>query len=137
MARTFEIRFTDTGESGLQKLESQMLDSYLFSCVAAMARVIYDEVVLNVTVENRQGIGRVTGLLGSSIYRAYLPDRSTRELKVYRVSWNKKTAPHGHLLEYGTSRAPAYPFIRPALSHLPNAVSAGVDRLAQRMGGAQ
>jgi HK97 gp10 family phage protein len=52
----------------------------------------------------------------------------------YRVSWNKKKAPHGHLIEFGTSRTPAYPFIRPAFDHIGRAIKAGQERMSERLG---
>lgn len=43
---------------------------------------------------------RKSGKFASSIYVAY-SERSTDTRKVYAVSWNRKKAPHGHLLEFG------------------------------------
>jgi HK97 gp10 family phage protein len=54
-------------------------------------------------------------------------------VKTYRISWNKRTAPHGHLLEYGTSRAPAKPFIRPAYDRIGEAIAAGKDAMRRRL----
>lgn len=77
------------------------------------------------------------GKLRDSIYVAF-SDESTQTSIVYSVSWNRKKAPHGHLLEFGhwqpyvfarnekgqvytttTLRdspvwVPAHPFLRPA-----------------------
>src|SRR5690606_34483976 len=61
----------------------------------AGAVVLYQEVKRNVNK-----MGRKTGNLDRSIYHAY-SDQSTDNTDVYHVSWNHKTAPHGHLLEYG------------------------------------
>jgi HK97 gp10 family phage protein len=99
----------------------------LFSGVAAMAKVTYDEVRAN-AAKNKK-----TGLLQSAIYRVYSPEKSTDDQKTYRVSWNKKKAPHGHLIEWGTSRAPAFPFVRPAFDHIQAAIDAGRARMAQRL----
>lgn len=93
---------------------------------ARMAVVIYDEVRLN--AERGE-----SGLLASAVYRVYSPEKSTGTLKLYRISWNKKKAPHGHLVEFGTSRAPAYPFLRPALSRMSAAVSAGQERMGEKL----
>jgi len=71
------------------------------------AQILYDEVKSRVPV--------LTGLLSDSIYQVYSQDNSKQEVSAtYHVSWNKKKAPHGHLVENGTSRMPAKPFIRPA-----------------------
>ena len=98
-----------------------------FAGVAAMGNVIYKEVKLNASRHKK------SGLLESAIYRAYSPENSSPTLKTYRISWNKKKAPHGHLVEFGTSRAPAYPFLRPATARIPDAIKAGQDRMAQKL----
>jgi HK97 gp10 family phage protein len=91
---------------------------------AAMAKVFYDEARLNAESH------RKSGLLYSAIYRAYSPERSAEHVQVYRISWNKKKAPHGHLIEFGTSKAPAYPFLRPAAARTAEAIEAGKKALA-------
>lgn len=60
------------------------------------AEVIYKDVQANVAK-----IGRVTGNLRASIYRAFDDKASTATKARYNVSWNKKKAPHGHLIEFG------------------------------------
>jgi HK97 gp10 family phage protein len=94
---------------------------------AAMAVVIYDEVRLNADRHVK------TGKLRDSIYRVYSKRKSVNARQVYQISWNKKKAPHGHLLEFGTSRSPAYPFIRPSVSRSGDAVKAGMARMAAAM----
>lgn len=44
---------------------------------------------------------RASGKLAESIYLAYRDKESTESVVAYRVSWNSKTAPHGHLQEFG------------------------------------
>ena len=41
------------------------------------------------------------GLLKDSLYVAFNDKQSTSTTFVYSVSWNRKQAPHGHLLEFG------------------------------------
>lgn len=91
---------------------------------AGMALVIYDQVKANAETHKK------SGLLESAIYRVYSKDRSVGNLQLYHISWNRKKAPHGHLIEFGTSRAPAYPFVRPALSRADDAITAGQKRMA-------
>jgi HK97 gp10 family phage protein len=116
--------------SGLDKLEAKVRGEVLLSGVAAMAKVIYDEVLSNTSPPR---MGRVTGTLHDSVYRAFSPERSTQETKIYHVSVNKRKAPHWHLLEYGTSRMSARPYLRPALSRMGDAVDAGMKRLKDRL----
>lgn len=62
----------------------------------AGAQVIYDQVKVNVN-----SIGVKSGNLRKAIYQAYDTKESTDLKKIYGISWNKKTAPHGQLLEFG------------------------------------
>lgn len=55
-----------------------------------------------------------SGNLRDSIYQYYNKRASTPEKAVYSISWNHRKAPYGYMVEYGTSRAPAHPFLRPA-----------------------
>uniref|UniRef100_A0AAU7J8B0 Capsid and scaffold protein n=1 Tax=Xanthomonas phage MK21 TaxID=3148942 RepID=A0AAU7J8B0_9CAUD len=100
-----------------------------------------------------------TGRLKGAIYAAYVPEESTEARHVYAVSWNKKKAPHGHLVEYGhwrtnvvvevdgkwvftkekldtPVRVPARPFLRPGYDSVKGrlvdvANKAGAERLAE------
>ena len=62
----------------------------------------------------------VPGSLKESIYQAFSTDKSGATKATYHVSWrhNAKdpSVPYGHMVEFGTSRAPAHPFLRKALS---------------------
>lgn len=115
--------------SGLDALEKKIEGEVLLSGVAAMARVIYDEVKLNTTRHVK------TGTLRDAVYRAYSPESSTDSSKVYHVSVNKKKAPHWHFLEYGTSRQAAQPYLRPAFNRIQDAIKAGSDRMKDRLEG--
>ena len=84
----------------LDKFAKDVREKVLFSGVAAMASVIYEAARTNAQANKK------TGLLQDSIYRVYSPEKSNDESKMYRISWNKKKAPHGHLIEFGTSRSP-------------------------------
>ena len=122
-----ETRLSSDLSASLDKFAKDVREKVLFSGVAAMAQVIYDEARSNAQAN------RKTGLLQNSIYRVYSPEKSTDESKMYRISWNKRTAPHGHLIEFGTSRAPAYPFMRPAFDRINEAIAAGKARMAESM----
>ena len=85
----------------------------------AGAQVLYEEVKARAPVAKRPHktkSGRIIqpGALRDSIYQVFSKDNSNATEATYHVSWNAKKAPHGHLVEYGTSRAPAHPFLRPA-----------------------
>ena len=112
--------------TGLDAFEARIKGAALLSGAAAMARVFYDEVKLNTSPPR---MGRKTGNLHNAVYRVYADDKSADDRKVYRVSVNHKKAPHWHLLEFGHSRAPAHPFIRPAFDRAKDAIEAGKERM--------
>jgi HK97 gp10 family phage protein len=114
----------------LDRFSAKVTEPVLFSGAAAMARVVYAEVLVNTQPPK---LGIKTGNLHASIYWAKDAKTITPTRKVYNVSWNKSKAPHGHLLEYGTSRAPAHPFMRPSASALPSAIKAGLARMHERL----
>lgn len=106
--------------------------------VAAMAKVPYDAARMYAPISAKAHIfygknSRRTGVtysfhpgnLRAAIYRAFSPEKSTDTHKEYRVSWNHIKAPYGHMVEFGTSRAPAHPFLGLALSSIPDAVASG------------
>lgn len=93
---------------------------------AAAARVLYEEARTRCPVK--------TGLLKSAIYRVHSVSESRPGRDVYHVSWNASKAPHGHLIEFGTSRMAARPFLRPAYEAVKDAaISAGVDAMARAL----
>lgn len=119
--------------AGLDRLLKSAED-VIYSGAAAMARVIYDEVKINTSGVIPHAPGVVTGNLHDAIYWAKDKEASTSGRAVYSVSWNKSKAPHGHLLEFGTSRMPAYPFMAPAAGKLPQAIQKGLEAMQARYG---
>lgn len=90
------IRATvDTSEwdAALENLAGPLREHLARSMAVAAGKVFRDEAKVLAP--------RETGRLASSIYLVYADRRSTDERVIYSVSWNAKTAPHGHLLEFG------------------------------------
>jgi len=114
----------------LDKFEASIGEKVILGGVAAAARVFYDEVKLNASGV-RGHPKQQSGDLYDSIYRAYAEKEATPQVKSYFVSWNKSKAPHGHLIEFGTSQAPAYPFVRPAFGLANEAGRVGLARMAE------
>ena len=54
------------------------------------------------------------GTLKAAVYQVYSKDNSGQGFATYHVAWNHKKAPYGFMVEFGTSKAPAHPFLRPA-----------------------
>lgn len=95
----------------------------------AGAQVIYDQARLNVPVSKKghwfYGSSYKTtgkkyyfeaGSLKNSIYQVFSEKKSSATRKTYHVSWNYKEAPYAWMVEFGTSRAPAHPFLAPAIT---------------------
>lgn len=122
---TFNVDSSGLGalRAALQTFGRQVKQEVAFEGVAAMALVVYKEARLNASVHKK------SGRLYSAIYRVYSPELSSSDVKTYRVSWNRRKAPHGHLQEFGTANAPAHPFLRPAMSVVPAALEAGRVRM--------
>lgn len=82
----------------------------------AAAQVLYDQVKINVSA-----LGRKTGNLDRSIYQKFSPEQSGALKAVYNISWNHRTAPHGHLVEFGYLQRYRYrpdgmgPMVRPGM----------------------
>jgi HK97 gp10 family phage protein len=55
------------------------------------------------------------GNLRDSIYQVFSKDNSTPSKAVYHMSWNRDKAPYGHMVELGTSKAPAHSFVGAAV----------------------
>ena len=125
----------------LDEMARNVQEQVLFSGVAAMAQVVYDEARANAPTSDAEhyfhgSTGQrykfVPGTLKASIYRVYSESRSIPDRKTYQVSWNHTKCPYGYMVEFGTSRAPAHPFMRPAADKLPDAIRAGRERMKER-----
>ena len=95
----------------------------------AGVQVIYDQARLNVPVsgkghwfhgtsfkKNGQKYWFTSGSLRDSIYQVFSQDKSNAHKATYHVSWNRKKAPYAWMVELGTSRAAARPFLAPAIA---------------------
>lgn len=119
MKEAFSIKFDTTGLD--LALDNITLSAEENARPAAQAgiQVLYDEVLLRVPVSTtvrkvKSGRTIAPGALRASIYQAFSKDNSGKGFATYHSSWNYRKAPHGHLVEFGTSRTPAQPFLRPA-----------------------
>ena len=129
---------------GLENFEAKIKESVIFSGAAAMAKVLYDEARANAPMTDKEHYfyGRnkkkylfQPGTLKASIYRVYSKEKSSAEEKTYRISWNHQKAPYGFMVEFGTSRAAAHPFMRKAFDRIQDAISVGKERMAERLAG--
>jgi hypothetical protein len=140
-------------ELDLTRYEILIQEKVMFAGAAAMANVIYQEVLANV-----HKLGRKSGNLEKAVFRAYSDMSSSPLRKTYRITWRHKDAPHGKLLEYGywqpyqvvllpngdwftdksrkldaPKRIPAHPFLRPAFAKMQTAITIGKARMAEKL----
>lgn len=95
-ANTFGIKADMSGLNDLIEQLGQDVQAAVRPAAQAAAQVLYDEVKRNVS-----SIGKKTGNLQRSVYQVYSQANSPAGTATYHVSWNARTAPHGHLVEYG------------------------------------
>jgi HK97 gp10 family phage protein len=146
MGNFLDAKFSSDLEVDLTKFTADIQDRVVMSGAAAMAKVMYEEAQTNCPVSteahyfygtNHKSTGQrylfSPGNLKKSIYRAYSPERSGLTQKTYRISWNHSDAPYGYMVEFGTSRAAAHPFLRPAFSKIHEAIAAGKARMAEKL----
>jgi HK97 gp10 family phage protein len=129
----FEVKLSGDMTAALDRYEKRIKQQALLSGVAKAAEIVYEEVKLNAVRGGPKAPDRQSGDLLAAVYRAYLPERSTDEKKTYIVAARNKGAFYWRFLEFGTSRMPAQPFIRPSASAIPRALDAGKARMAQRL----
>lgn len=111
-------------DTALARLDGPFKEKLARSMAVAGGTVLRDEAKQQCPVDS--------GLLQSSIYLAFKDGRSNAMQIVYSVSWNSRTAPHGHLIEFGTYKMAAKPFLRPAYDHAPRAQAAMIARGRER-----
>lgn len=125
---SFSIEFdTKALVSKLEQFASDIQEKALRPAAYAASKVIYAEMKI------RAPIGP-TGNLHNSIYQYHDVKLSVDGKQIYAIGPNKKKAPHWHLLEYGTSRMAARPFIRPTYdAMIGKAMDAAYKRLHEKV----
>lgn len=96
---------------GLEEIERR-LSAVIDRTTGAAAKEVYLKAGLKLRDKARELAPIKTGALRKSIFAA----RGDENKQNVLVGVNYKIAPHAHLIEYGTVRAPAHPFLRPAVS---------------------
>lgn len=129
MSDQFSIKFNaDEIFAGLDEIQKASSEA-IRPAAQAGAAVLYEEVRYRVPVgENahyfygtHQRYLFPAGTLRDSIYQAYSKDNSVDgKIATYHIAWNHQKAPYGYMVERGTSRAAAHPFIRPAYDAVGN-----------------
>lgn len=90
----------------------------------AAAQVIYEGAKMRVPVSSRPHMFHGShgvygpyspGALRDAIYQVYSKDNSGAHVATYHIAWNHQKVPYGFMVELGTSRSPARPFLLPAI----------------------
>lgn len=128
-------------DSLLAKIDgiTPMVDAATRPAAQAGAQVFYDEVRQRVPLSAKPHSTKgkkqtyTPGNLRKAVYQAFVTDGDSEKV-TYRISWNKSQAFYGRFLEFGTSKMPAKPFLRPAYDAARDrAVAAVKTRLAQEL----
>lgn len=89
----------------------------------AGAQVLYEAVKANVS-----RIRKVSGNLDRAIFQKFIENEARAGLASYRISWSRKKAPHGWMLEFGfmqryelarDARGRVFPMVRPEMKGKP------------------
>lgn len=137
-----EMKFTGDLEDAINKFAEKIEHNVIRSGAQAAAQVFYDEARNFVPVSANghwfHGMNQKywfePGSLKAAIYQVYAKEQSGNGQEVYKVSFNHKKAPYGFMVEFGTSRAPAHPFMRPAYDAGKGvAGEAAMNRMTQKM----
>jgi HK97 gp10 family phage protein len=111
----------------LTQLTTDIQQHAIRSAAYAASQIIYTEINIRVPVGS-------TGNLKASLYQYHDTKLSVNGKHIYSIGPNKKKAPHWHLVEYGTSRMAARPFIRPTYdAKIDEAMRAAVARLHEKV----
>ena len=94
MTKTLSLNTASVNEL-FAKIEAD-INQAVRPAAQAASEVLYQAVKANVA-----GIGRKTGNLERSIFQVYSKAKSSESRASYEISWNRKKAPHGHLVEFG------------------------------------
>ncbi|MCX7177698.1 MAG: HK97 gp10 family phage protein [Proteobacteria bacterium] len=107
MGEFFSVKMSGNLDAALEQFAARAKDLAAVGA-QAMAQAVYDDAKATTAFKDK------TGKLRAAIYQVHSRDKSVHGRHEYHVSWNRNKAPHGHLVEFGTSRAPAHPFLYPA-----------------------
>lgn len=111
----------------------------------AGAQVIYDQARLNVPVSKKGHFFYGTsfkingkkyyfesGSLKKSIFQRYQKEKSSPNIAIYNITYDTDIAPYGHMVELGTSKSSAVPFMSNAIkSHGDDAQAAMMKRFQE------
>lgn len=102
MAKAFTTKIDFSASDKLfNALGGEMMQSLARRMAVTGGVLLRDEAKRRALIaDNKQKVER-RGLWASAMYLAFDTDASSKTLIAYKVSWNRKVAQHGHLIEFG------------------------------------
>lgn len=138
-----ETKLTGDLDKALEQFAKAAQERIVRPGIQAAAQVFYEEAKRRAPVSDAPHMFHGTnqiygpyspGNLRDAIYQVFSKDRSQPGAPVYHVSWNQSKVPYGFMVEFGTSKQPAHPFIRPAFEAMKfSAAGAGLAAMQQKM----
>ena len=134
-------------EESLEKFSEKIKTNVIRAGSQAAAQVFYEEAKNRVPVSNKGHWFHGTmfkvngtkyffeaGTLKKSIYQVFSQDNSDKSKATYHVAWNHQECPYGFMVEFGTSRAPAHPFLKPAYEAMKGqAYTAAIQKMKESL----
>ena len=142
------IKFDTSGIKKAMETEREKMQRAVRPAAQAGAQLIYEAALRNVPVGTKDkffyGTSYKTsgtkyffkaGSLRDSLYQVYSKDNSSEKKATYHVSWNADKAPYAWMVEFGTSKMRARPFLAPAIAESRNAAAQAIKaRFIQEVG---
>jgi len=125
MGLTFKIEGVLEAVKALDKVSNSLKGKAMGKTLLKQAETIAED------ARDRAPLGP-TGNLKRSLH-AKLLDEKTRFPTVAIAAVDRKIAPHGHLIEFGTSKMSARPFFRPAVDAHANKVISNIKAGAKKL----
>jgi len=125
---SFGIVFDNNISASLRNFADEVREKALRSAAYAAASVLYVE------MKARTEVMKDTGELHDSIYHWHDENKSDKNRQVYAIGPNKQKAGHWHMVEFGTVKSAAQPYIRPtADGKMTEAMDAARNRLSEKI----
>lgn len=120
-------------EKQFKKLSNRLDPDEVGPIFVRSAKIITDEAKVQASMAMKKRSGRIQRSIKVKKWKTVGDYRT-----VVLAAVDRKVAPHAHLLEYGTQRAAARPFFRPAVDAKTNAARShfidGITKLVEGVG---
>ncbi len=101
MASGIRMELDDTMQRTLDSLDGPFKESLARRMLVEGGVLLRDAAKSNARLAANKEGAETRGLLASAIYLVFDTDASGKTSFTYKISWNSKVAPHGHLVEFG------------------------------------